>query len=95
MKSRDKNSSKEIIGLLVKKVSKGSASYAVKFEGSTWNFTFFFSEFHGYIQDDSYLWFHSTDQTKWKKTKTNNAAFWDISPLGMVILMQFSLAVQN
>jgi len=40
-KSRDQNSSKEIIGLLVKKISKGSISSAVKFEGSTSGSAFF------------------------------------------------------
>lgn len=49
-KSRDRNSSKEIIGLLVKKVLKGSISSAVKFEGSTLGSAFSSNEFHCYMQ---------------------------------------------
>lgn len=49
-KSRDQNSSKEIIGLLVKKISKDSISSAVKFEGFTLGSAFVSNAFHSYIQ---------------------------------------------
>lgn len=49
-KSRDQNSSKEIIGLLVKKISKGFISSTVKLEGFTLGSAFFSNAFHSYIQ---------------------------------------------
>lgn len=49
-KSRDQNSSKEIIGLLVKKISKGFISSTVKFEGFTLGSAFVSNAFHSYIQ---------------------------------------------
>lgn len=49
-KSIDQNSSKEIIGLLVKKISKDSISSAVKFEGFTLSSVFVSNTFHSYVE---------------------------------------------
>lgn len=114
-KSRDQNSSKEIIGLLVKKISKGFISSTVKFEGFTFGSGFVSNALHSFIQKrtpdvwmgllssqiriEAICGFIQLTKVNGRKPKgaiqpSETYRTFKICPLGMLILMQFSVCAK-